>query len=62
MPAGKQSRDQKKSRSDTRNEAETSGVKPTEFRAINVNKREPQLAGGERSFIVSAQRTSECSW
>ena len=36
--------------------------KPAEFRAMNVNKREPELAGGARSYIGSARCTSKCAW
>ena len=34
--------------------------KQAEFRAMNVEMREPELAGGARPFIRSAQRTSKC--
>ena len=36
--------------------------RPAEFRVMNVEKREPELAGEARSFIGSAQRTSKCAW
>ena len=34
--------------------------KPAEFCAMNANKREPEFAGGARSFIQSAQ--NDCAW
>ena len=49
-------RDQRRMRA----EAKQRQSKPAEFRAMNEKIREPELAGGERSFIESAR--NECTW
>ena len=55
---GQETRDDAEQRRETeqrRDGAEQRRENPAEFRAINVNKREPELAGEARFFIGSAQ-------